>query len=499
MSPPKNHHKLWPYKKIRNHDHEDVRPVSSVFGLVREIFVTLDLQQYSLAQLMDGSLFNVFLPRNSNIDPESNDGGAGGDNNGDEPPNDDDPIDFMADFPEFLENILRAIHSNRADWHAKPEMILFIHVEKSPSAGDKVSIAENVKGFFDDLLGDASLPMKNIIIECWVDYEELILEFARQMPLYFTEPPGSVPADVSNWTLQSGSLQVTPWSQDPFIAMRGRRNEPLLFEPLVLGRIQDQFLVEQLTDQTIVRSAGFPFGIPGGQMLFGRDFVVLGPNVFRVPPRGPATPGRRPGGMRRISGEEAERLGKKLGVKKVYQIPMSTGGNYIPPFAHLDMYVTLGGMRWVDGRRRKLIFVGALTEDSVLGTGIVAYDFLRRQRDELDRIAGEFEKEEMGDFVVERFPVVWDDHCKEFFSYNNCLVETGRFGGRKFIYLPSYKDSLGPFKKDYARLEEDLGKQLAALGFKATFIKGSFGPLGSAAGSLRCLVKVLGRSRGWWL
>ena len=208
---------------------------------------------------------------------------------------------------------------------------------------------------------------------------------------------------------------------------------------------------------------------------------------------------RRRGPLREMLDGEAEQLSEKLGVEEVYQISLPAVGNYIPPFPHVDMYVTLRGMRWVNGRRRKLVFEGELTRESVLGTGMVAYGFLRRQRDELDRIAGEFEKEEMGGFVVERFPVVWDDYCKEFFSYNNCLVETGRLGGRKFIYLPSYKDSPGPFKKDYARIQKALGEKLAKLGFKAMFIDGPFGPLGSAAGSLRCLVKVLGRSRGWWL
>lgn len=435
-----------------------LRPVSSAFGQVDCLFFALDIQYLK-----------------------------------EEPADTEFPIDlfqfFRDGFPSHYMALIKAVLSFREAGAGPLKIMVFVHAKsRSKAIGEGKAIAKAVQDLFESGLGidrgDTFRTVTHLFGQA--DYGALLKELKAQMPRFFYLPGGSdskskyTPVNTDSWRLRDNCFDFTPWSQDPFISLRGTHGHITLLEPYGMGRFEDQYLVEQITSATEITSVGLPYDIPGGNLLVGNSYAILGQSYSEKEPS-----------IIGLEDMELKDLSNHLGIPVIQlPTPANTTTPYYPPLPHLDLYLTIGGLIQVGPLTKHLVLVAELTPESVFGTGIPSRDELMRKRDDLNRIAGFLGQ--VG-FEVRRIPLVWDDQSEIYLSYNNALVEADPMGEWKRIYLPSYYKTDHVFAAHFMRVETCLRRQLESLGFDVTFIEGPFSALGAIAGGLRCLIKVLKR------
>jgi len=307
----------------------------------------------------------------------------------------------------------------------------------------------------------------------------------------------------------------TRWIEDPFIVLEMLDDRVALLEPFDSRQMQ---VAGQLSNAYGAFIKSTDLKLEGGNMLVGDDYVLIGKDQLVANLELVGVDSAHSYSVLKQNLED--RLRDLLGIKRIIWVGNYTclrnmlalpGPNFSwQPLFHLDMFLTLGGRSSAqDYQGDEMIFVAELKLEPKDLESYVQGDLgeegedgrwkpLRLFKDRLDEVARFFEDHHHHDpgprFHVERFPIrvkLCQNRPTVIHSFNNCLVEW--YDGFRRIYLPQY-DVVGNCegKSSLQCWTESL---LSDLGYRVTWVDGSFSAYAKDNGALNCMAKVLKRGR----
>lgn len=291
--------------------------------------------------------------------------------------------------------------------------------------------------------------------------------------------------------------RMSRWAQDAFIALENDAST-ILLKPVESMIDAADNRAEFFTADFLALAANMlirPFGcrVQGGDVLVGDTYALIGRRTLAANRR--SAHSCSPGEEQSI----AEQFRRALGVQHLIPIGGSGGGGELH---HIDYYLTPGGK---NKRGEEVLFVGRVGKDCLFTAdnetiraraGQVraqynAYlDGVAESVRELSATPGAGVK-----FEVVRLPLILDyfrrGECVVR-PYNNCLVEV--YGTEKNAYLPCYAEDDGTGANIFGPVEQQTRSVLEQYGFCVTMVHDNFCNISRQGGSLRCMVKELGRS-----
>lgn len=296
--------------------------------------------------------------------------------------------------------------------------------------------------------------------------------------------------------------------QDAFVVMRSFNFETFLLEPENEPSPRNRFIADDIADQTKAKLAKSRYTFEGGNMLFGNDYGVIGPDTLRqnLNLKEGEDEAERMEALRKEM-EEAFQL-KRLVVPEVGFNELAASSHTVrwgkgwQALYHLDLYLTLGGRH--PFRDEELIYVGDLvpyfnpqTPHSVRSRidQRKEFDVLK---DLLDKTAQFFvdysnSSSRGPKFHVVRVPLIWENIPGDFprlRSYNNCLVQYAY--GKRTFFLPTYEDHAEMLQAPRSH-ERRVADYFSSYNSWVKWVSGEFMELADQAASLHCIVKVLER------
>ncbi len=313
-------------------------------------------------------------------------------------------------------------------------------------------------------------------------------------------------------------LRFTVWAQDPCVVVQGNDEQTTFVTPARFDREQDADAVELLARATSADVQRSSLSFPGGDVLAGDDFVLLGWDCRRATMDAPEHEAAAAASTETYRAASAARCFQELfapdhrvrfvgtdrllshartrpiEVKGREVVEILPGGGEGPhPLVHLDMFMTLAG-RGADGRYRLLVGSPALA-DELLGRDVVDPELSAACDDVAAQLLAE-------GFEVERNPLpltfgdgrrrldgeVRDVRLWYLATANNCLVQIDEVAG-DHVWLPTYGH--GAWRELTAtdavnrRIWEQLGFTVHELTSFHTFTQ--------RFGALHCIAKELDR------
>lgn len=318
---------------------------------------------------------------------------------------------------------------------------------------------------------------------------------------------------------KSNAQDNTRWIEDPFIVLGMSGNRIALLEPFDSRQMQ---MAGQLSNAYGAFIKSTDLKLEGGNMLVGDDYVLIGKdqllaNLELIGVESGET-------FYSLKENLEERLRELLGMERIIWVGNSSclrntlefpGPEFSwQPLFHLDMFLTLGGRSSAqDYQGDEMIFVAELKLDPDELCNYVQGDLgdeeedrrwvsLRLFRDRLNEVASFFEDHHDQypgpRFHVERFPIQIElkrNHPTVIYSFNNCLVEW--YDGFRRIYLPQYDigEDCEKIKDKAPSLQCWTQQLLSDLGYRVTWVDGSFRSYAKDNGALNCMAKVLKRGQ----
>lgn len=274
------------------------------------------------------------------------------------------------------------------------------------------------------------------------------------------------------------------WVQDSFLVLNTRSKDVVLLDPLYWENqtLGDTFLADFISSKTNAVLKSFPFYLRGGNVLVGDDFAFVGADdlVLNTNAFG------KDWGVGKVKDRFTNALHYLLGPEKIIFVgerknEIEATEPLSQPFIHIDLYLTLLGKKYKEGKFRVLL--GDVSELY----GEDTHPLIVEARNKIDLIMADLLS--LG-FDVIRFPLVVElngNTIDKIFSFNNCIVEIYKAADQVFrrVYLPDYGIQLKPyFDKAKAIIEKE--------DFTVKKVEGMQGSSHSH-GSLHCLTKDLVR------
>jgi hypothetical protein len=318
-----------------------------------------------------------------------------------------------------------------------------------------------------------------------------VLHRASQTALVREQLEPSGPLDTVEWkegfvlrlgdtssTIDGGTLRITRWAlpdftswvQDAFlVAVDQDDTSSVLASPHVRrshGGLDDEIPV-RLAEHLSWDCELLPCPIEAGNVLVDDRVVVVGSDV--------------PAGA---SAEEWTELCSLLASNgRTVLVP---GDGAPQPVFHLDLYLTLAGLHPESGRPCAVVGSVRIARE-LSGQPLEEVDL----EDRLNAVSGQLVAQ---GYFVERVPLL--PFTSElapngaWYSYNNSLVEVTDDARR--VVLPGYGTG---DRTALDRLDAYAADVWARIGFEVRVARGPFAHLAQLGGSVRCMTKVLGRSR----
>ncbi len=327
--------------------------------------------------------------------------------------------------------------------------------------------------------------LSQVILNPVMDYCKLINSIVR--PIVANQIPCA-----------SHTITYRQWAQDPFCVLEYDCGISALLEPMQIPEFDgrdfgDQYIADHVAAMRDYVIKPFPYVLAGGNILAGDGYILVGTDIIR----------QNRLFFPNISKQDIENaLISAFGVPCVIWIDQSTptgdqtSTDPFPPFepiTHIDRYITLGGQT-DDGQ--ELVFVGKVVQINT-SSDPVAQSIAQQYSQYVDATARSLKNCTLNGakFKVVRIPLILEIMERSpaiIRSYNNCLVEV--YDGVKNVYLPRYFDKYNSVDV-YAAVERETIDTFRRHGFQVSMVDGPFMAISEQQGGLRCIAKVLRRSR----
>lgn len=296
-----------------------------------------------------------------------------------------------------------------------------------------------------------------------------------------------------------GDLDITGWARDPLLAAEAEGEPALLISP-ELARRDDLKAAKSAADRLGIASCESVAAFEGGNILVGRDFLLVGIDTLTA--LGDDGQERFRASLADFEGEERKIIVVDAGeapAQLIREVPAgdeqwqevfhyrSKQGTRQPIF-HIDMFVTLAGPG-ADGRERALVGDPAIAAEMI---GMPLHPYCPTAL--FDAVAGDLSAQ---GFAVTRnpLPMIYMDEIEQrrrtwfYASSNNVLAQRGGAEG-DVVWLPGYGHDHWPALEATDRSNREIWK---AMGFEVRIIPGAQ-RLAENLGGLHCLTNVLRRS-----
>jgi hypothetical protein len=339
------------------------------------------------------------------------------------------------------------------------------------------------------------------------------------------------------------------WIQDPFLVMSSG-DQNILMEPFyawpsvdgVLPPFNFKNIPEVISSQTSILLKSIPFYLQGGNILVGSNYAFIGSEVYRLnhkvyfealfsEPESLDEEDMEQTIYRAFTKDLALALNLKyifvIGAKQCDKSKKLSVPSAPRPLFHLDLFLTIGGRyRSLESKPivKELILLGQIYEwvDTKSSKG---YEWQatneikvpdnrhgKKVDEELNRVIdylNETEKQLIDrGFLVKRLPILYWN--KQYFHYNNCLVESSevlkdcdksQVVYQTIVYIPQfhwkYFDNLIEDPENsrpcFAKGDEMAKHELVELGFEVRSVDMNFRSLASSKVGLHCMTSILSR------
>jgi hypothetical protein len=222
------------------------------------------------------------------------------------------------------------------------------------------------------------------------------------------------------------------------------------------------------------------FPVAGGNILFDRDFVMVGARQFRA---ANAEIGPEQGKNNLL----ANLNGATSQFERVIEIGSHTA-HEPQKLVHIDLYLSLTGCQQQSSGKYGVLVghcvqvCGAAAPDPVLATTVA------RMNEYLDAVATTLEAE---NFAVLRnpIPVLQKENVNESYlcAYNNCLTEVAESGRKVWLASLTHGQESAEHHAQLLDLEHQNARIWESLGFEVKFVRADFHSILDDQGSLHCI------------
>jgi hypothetical protein len=282
-----------------------------------------------------------------------------------------------------------------------------------------------------------------------------------------------------------GAASYSRWVRDPYLfrwadqgmvsvlGSTAAKNEDGSWAQDYLSRLKvdglDIFFSEQKT-----------FPVAGGNILFDRDFVMVGARQFRAANAEIGSEQGKNNLLTNLNGATSQ-------FKRVIEIGSHTA-HEPQKLVHIDLYLSLTGCQQQSTGKYGILVgrcvqvCGGTAPDPVLATAVA------RMNEYLDAVAATLETE---NFAVLRnpIPVLQKENVNESYlcAYNNCLTEVDEDGRKVWLASLTHGQAQSDSFAQLADLEAENARIWESLGFEVKFVRADFHSILDDQGSLHCI------------
>ena len=323
-------------------------------------------------------------------------------------------------------------------------------------------------------------------------------------------------------------FNVTCWAQDPYVALYSSTlNRTILAESNDFNRFDDQTIGCDVGAQsdTILDFPSYYY-LQGGNILCSLDYVLIGKDYVEKN-KGRAFLGDEQGVLNAFSGlfdgKKCISVGMQKSIPHELRTPPKEKGKCVTrltfsgtwqPVFHIDMFITLTGIRNEDDQKEILV-IGSLDEAqrTLKDLGLPFSDAFQQLSDAYAEYFKEIAHQLKAYFHVLEIPIFpgkasfgyagTQYETNYFLTYNNVVIENFRDENgaqQKHVFMPTYaKDDTPDSKIDKTeneirvQLDKKATKVWEKVGFKV-FPMPDMESFASSGGAVHCLTKILKRN-----